>query len=291
MVCLPPHSKLPRRSRRLPAFRWRGARAVGLVLVLGAGLTWASAEGIRTEVDLLLVLAVDTSASISPRQRRLQRNGYVEAFRSSEITAAIRSGARGRIAVAYVEWAGKNTQHLTVPWTVIDGPEAANGFAERLAQSPLRRDFDTSLSGAIAFSMQLILASPFASERNLLDLSANGPNNTGAPVAAARDQAVAAGITINGLPVMTRIYWDGGLYSLEGLDAYFEDCVIGGPGAFILVVRHPEQFAAAIRRKLILEISGGPATLVPASFRTGQVRPRVDCLAGENNLGRLLPAQ
>jgi hypothetical protein len=239
-------------------------------------------------VDLELVLAVDISASISASEQRLQRQGYVEAFRSPDVVAAVQEGASGRIAVAYVEWAGPAVQKLAIGWTLIDGSEAAQGFAAHLESLPLHREFDTSIAGALTFSTAVLAGSPFSSDRRVVDISANGPNNTGPPVAPARDAAIALGITINGLPLMTKIYWDGGLYSIEGLDYYFEDCVIGGPGAFVIAVRRGGELKEAIRRKLVLEIAGGDAQIITAS---AGVRPQhMDCLAGEHNSGRLLPA-
>jgi hypothetical protein len=238
-------------------------------------------------VDLELVLAVDVSASISASEQRLQRQGYVEAFRSPELVAAMQEGGLGRIAVAYVEWAGPAVQSLALGWTLIDGAGAAQAFAARLESLPLRREFDTSIAGALAFSMALFAASSFSSERRVIDLSANGPNNTGPPVAPARDAAIASGITINGLPIMTKMYWDGGLYSIEGLDFYFEDCVIGGPDAFVIAVRRGDELEKAIRRKLVLEIAARKASVIAVAAK---VRPQhMDCLAGEHNSGRLLP--
>jgi hypothetical protein len=246
-----------------------------------------SARERAAEVDLALVLAVDVSASISASEQRLQRLGYVDAFRSPELIGAIAEGASGRIAVAYVEWAGPAVQSLALGWTLIDGGGAAQAFAARLEAVPLRREFDTSLAGALTFSTALFAASPFTSDRRVIDLSANGPNNTGPPVAPARDAAVASGITINGLPIMTKIYWDGGLYSIEGLDFYFEDCVVGGPDAFVVAVRRGDELKDAIRRKLVLEIAARPASVVTVAAKA---RPEhMDCLAGEHNSGRLLP--
>jgi hypothetical protein len=261
------------------------------VLVLMAATVEAapSAGHYSPAVDLELVLAVDVSASISASEQRLQRLGYVEAFRSSEVIKAMSEGASGRIAVAYVEWAGPAVQSLALGWTVLDGEATARAFAARLESLPLRREFDTSIAGALAFSAALFTASPFFSERRIIDISANGPNNTGPPVAPARDAVIASGITINGLPIMTKIYWSGGLYSIEGLDFYFEDCVIGGPGAFVVAVRRSDEFKEAIRRKLMLEIADRGVPLVAAAARLRP--PHMDCLAGEHNSGRLLPAR
>jgi hypothetical protein len=258
-----------------------------LCIVAAAGVAYAEPAG--SHVDLALVLAVDVSASISAREQRLQRQGYVAAFRSPGVVEAIRSGPTGRIAVAYVEWSGPSYQTIRLPWTLVDGRRSAEDVATRLEAEPLSREFDTSLAGAITFSAELLATSPFFSHRKVIDISANGPNNTGPPVAPARDAVLAKGITVNGLPVMVKISWSGGLYSIAGLDFYFEDCVIGGPGAFVLAVRDPNEFKRAIERKLVLEIADRSGIIERAAM---QKRPeRMDCLAGEKNSGRLLPVE
>jgi hypothetical protein len=241
-------------------------------------------------VDLELVLAVDTSASMMPDEQRLQRLGYVEAFRSPQVLDAIRSGPHGRIAVAYVEWADEHVQKLAVPWTLIDSASSALSFATVLADAPLSREFGTSISAALRFSGDQFEGNGFAGEREAIDLSGDGPNDLGGPVEAARDAVVARGITINGLPIMIRMRWGGGLYGIEGLDSYFEDCVIGGPGAFVVPVKKARGFAEAIKRKLVLEISGSPGVKVMtvAEMRRPE---RMDCLSGENAGGRLRPAR
>jgi hypothetical protein len=248
------------------------------------------ADAKELTVDVKLVLAVDVSASISPRDQRLQRAGYVAAFRSPEVIRAIRSGTLGRIAVAYVEWAGPDRQNTRLPWTLVDGPASAERLALSLDAMPLAREFDTSIAGAIRFSAALLRVGPYRSDRNIVDISANGPNNTGPPVAPARNAALAEGITINGLPVMTQTTWSGGLYSIDGLDLYFEDCVIGGPGSFALVVKRQVEFEKAIERKLVLEIASRSALVIRAGLKQMPRRP-IDCLAGEKNSGRILPAE
>ena len=261
------------------------AGLLGVVAVAGIGY----ARPADSHVDLALVLAVDVSASISTREQRLQRQGYVAAFRSPGVIEAIRSGPMGRIAVAYVEWSGPSYQTIAVPWTLVDGSESAENFASRLEAEPLSREFDTSIAGAIAFSAELLASIPFSANRKVIDISSNGPNNTGPPVVPARDAVLAKGITVNGLPVMVKISWSGGLYSIAGLDFYFEDCVIGGPGAFVVAVKHPDEFKRAIERKLVLEIADRSGTIHLAALHK---RPeRMDCLAGEKNSGRLLPVE
>jgi hypothetical protein len=229
-----------------------------------------------TEVDLALVLAVDISGLMDPDEQKLQREGFVEAFRSPVVHKAIQSGMLGRIAVVYAEWAGYSVQHVVVPWTVIEAPEDALEFAERLAQIPVRRGPRTSVSGAIDFSVRLLAESNVDPVRQVIDISGDGVNNQGRSATQARDQAVAEGITINGLPLLLKR--PSGAWDTADLDLYFRDCVIGGPGAFMIPVRERHQFAEAIRTKIIREISdqSPESTLLPV-----QVQPGRDCLADE----------
>jgi hypothetical protein len=256
--------------------RWRQpmlALAAIMIAALGPSLASAGEE----EVDVALVLAVDVSYSMDPEEQALQREGYVEAFRSRAVHEAIRKGTLGRIAVVYGEWAANWDQRVVVPWHVIDNPESAMAFAGRLAAQPTRRGPRTSVSGAIDFGVRLLAESGVTATRRVIDVSGDGANNQGRPVTAARDEAIAQGITINGLPIMLKrptSYWD-----LAELDLYYRDCVIGGPGAFLVPVREREQFPQAIKSKIILEISGRgePEPLV----RRAQTSGTVNCMAGE----------
>lgn len=229
------------------------------------------------DVDLALVLAVDISGSMDRDEQELQRNGYVEAFRNTEVIGAIGQGMRGRIAVTYVEWAGPANQKVVVPWMVIDGADAGRKFAGQLAAAPLSRYRGTSISGSLAFALPVLSVPAFASVRKVIDISGDGPNNMGGPVRDAREAVLNAGITINGLPIV--IKKPNGFYSIPALDIYYEDCVIGGPGAFLVSVESKHEFASAIRRKLVLEIAGRNAELIPASET--ESKPRIDCLIGE----------
>jgi hypothetical protein len=225
-----------------------------LAFLAGALLTSPSRAQPATEVDLALVLAVDISNSMDPEEQELQRDGFVEAFRSALVHEAIKAGMLGRIAVAYVEWAGSSRQTVLVPWTIIEDRESAGGFADRLARAPTQRAPRTSISGAIDFSMRLLQGSAVEPLRQVIDISGDGANNEGRAVTQARDEALARGITINGLPIMlnrARGYWD-----VENLDIYYRDCVIGGSGAFMVPVRERQQFAQAIKTKIIREIAG-----------------------------------
>jgi Protein of unknown function (DUF1194) len=234
--------------------RLLGSRAPGFLAVLVAVLGLAAPAPAAEEVDLALVLAVDISNSMDPEEQELQRKGFVEAFRSPAVQDAIRGGALGRIAVTYLEWAGTAYQTVTVPWTVIEDPESAADFTERLERAPIRRGPRTSISGAIEFGMRMLKESGVDSLRQVIDVSGDGPNNQGRLVTEVRDEALAAGITINGLPIMLKRasgYWD-----VSNLDEYYRDCVIGGAGAFMVPVRERHHFAEAIRTKIIREIAG-----------------------------------
>ena len=200
---------------------WRSLNriAAGCVLVLGLAALPAIAQ---TEVDLALVLAVDISYSMDPEEQALQREGFAEAFRSPLVHDAIRRGMVGRIAVVYMEWAGASDQQVIVPWSVLDNPETILSFAHKIASTPLRRAQRTSLSGAIDFGVQLLARSGFEAMRRVIDISGDGPNNQGRLVMPARDEAVAKGITINGLPIMLR---RPGYLDIPELDVYFKDAV------------------------------------------------------------------
>ena len=208
-----------------------------------------------------------------------QREGFALAFRAPAVIDAIRRGAVGRIAVAYVEWAGAADQRVVVPWTVLDAPETIRAFADRIAAAPLHRAQRTSISGAIDFAARYFAQSGVAATRRVVDVSGDGANNQGRPVTQARDAAVAAGITLNGLPLMLKA---PGTFDIEGLDAYYRDCVIGGPGAFVVPARDRAQFQEAIRTKILREgaaLPGEPRVTLAQS--TLAPSTRTDCLAGE----------
>jgi hypothetical protein len=227
-------------------------------------------------VDLELVLAVDASRSIDADEAALQRKGYIEAISHPDFIRAIKTGVHGRIALSYFEWAGQIRQDTLVPWQVIDSQESAQAFASQIAGSSGDTLRGTSISGALIFATGLISAAPFAEERRVIDVSGDGPNNIGSPVQGARDGAVSAGIVINGLPMLIRPS-----PTYKHLDRYYANCVIGGPGSFMLPVYDMSEFATAIRRKLILEVSGAepPARIVPVADDDEPV----DCLKGERD--------
>lgn len=256
-----------------------------ILLAASVGLAGSLPAQAETEVDLALVLAVDISFSMDPEEQVLQREGFVEAFRSGTVQDAIRRGTIGRIAVTYMEWAGATDQRIVMPWTVIDSPESAAAFANSLAAHPTRRAARTSISGALDFAVKLLGEGPFAATRQVIDISGDGPNNQGRPVVIARDDALARGITVNGLPIMVK---GAGYFDIPDLDLYYRDCVIGGQGAFMVPVRERAQFRDAVRTKIILEVAERPG---PPRFGAvppdSLVRPaqseerRGNCLAGE----------
>ncbi|MCO5090234.1 DUF1194 domain-containing protein [Bosea sp. (in: a-proteobacteria)] len=227
------------------------------------------------EVDVALVLAVDVSYSMDLDELALQRNGYIEAFRSRQLHDAIGKGAIGKIAVTYFEWAGGSFQYVVRPWKVIDGPAAAVAFAEELGEAPTRRGRRTSISAAIDFGVQLLEQSNVAAMRRVIDVSGDGANNDGRPVTAARDDAGAKGIAINGLPVMLK---QASYFDIDNLDGYYSDCVITGPGAFVVPIRDKSQFVEATKTKLLREIAEAPAD---ATLQKAQARSTANCLAGE----------
>jgi hypothetical protein len=239
-------------------------------------LALAATPAIAVPVDLELVLAVDISGSMDTDEQALQRRGYIEAFLHAEVAGAIRSGPYGRIAATYVEWAGPGAQRVTVPWTLIETAADAEDFAAGLAEAPRARFRGTSISGALAFSAPLFENNGYEGLRRVIDVSGDGPNNAGAPVDAARDAAVGTGIIVNGLPIQITAQ----PFGLGGRDlaTYYRDCVIGGPGAFVIPVTEEAQLLEAIRRKLVLEIAGLPAVVFPAAA-AGE--PATDCLVGE----------
>jgi hypothetical protein len=247
---------------------------VGFLLLLAA----APAAAEEVDVDLELVLAVDVSRSMDPEEQALQKEGYLAALQHPEVIAAIRAGFLGRIAVTYVEWAGPGLQEIIAPWTVVDGDDSAKALADGIAAQPVSFLRATSISSALVFAAGLFDGNGFRSPRQVVDVSGDGPNNMGLPVLEARAFALSRGITINGLPIMVNASYFSG-YSIPNLDVYYEDCVIGGPGAFIITVSSMERFAEAVRRKLVLEIAGAPARIAPAQF--AERERRIDCLIGE----------
>ncbi|WP_299404204.1 DUF1194 domain-containing protein [uncultured Roseobacter sp.] len=242
-------------------------------------IIWASfaARAEDMEVDVELFLAVDVSRSMSPAELEIQRRGYAEALTSRQVMDAIDSGLLGRIAITYVEWAGEYSQRVIVPWTLLQSAEDARDIAHQITarfDEGLRR---TSISGALMYAADDFEGNGFAGLRRVIDVSGDGPNNQGRPVLRARDAALERGFIINGLPLMTQDQLSE-IWGIPDLDVYYKNCVIGGPGAFVIPVLAWDQFAQAVKRKLVLEIAGLPARVHPAQY---QSPAPYDCLVGE----------
>ncbi|MCV3240926.1 DUF1194 domain-containing protein [Mesorhizobium sp. ZC-5] len=259
-------------------------------LVAGAALALvvvAAPHGLAAEpVDIELVLAVDVSLSMSPDELEIQRRGYAAALTHDKVLQAIAEGVHGKIAVTYFEWAGSSSHHVIVPWTTIASRADAERVAKQLSALPPNSARRTSISSALEFGADLFAESQFQGMKRVIDISGDGPNNQGPPVDIVRNDVTAQGITINGLPLMT----NGGLsssYDVDDLDKYYTDCVIGGPGAFMVPVNEWSQFPEAIRRKLVLELAG-PASRQWAEEEAlnppvvmAQATSAYDCLIGE----------
>lgn len=241
----------------------------------------SSAAADRTEVDLELLLMVDVSRSMTPDELEIQRHGYAAALHSDHVYAAVQSGLLRRVAMSYVEWG--DTQKEIVGWRLLETREDLGAFAQTLASGISAAQRRTSISAALDFGAQSIGANGYDGLRKVIDVSGDGPNNDGRLVTAARDAALAQGIVINGLPIMTGS-WTGHEWHFEDLALYYESCVTGGPGSFMIPVADWNAFAGAVRRKLVLEMASRPErddVIVPAHHR----RP-YDCLAGETRQRR-----
>ena len=228
-----------------------------LALILAAAASFPAAASAADKVDLLLVLAADVSRSIDNEKFQLQREGYAAAISDQRVLDAIRSGRSGRIGVMFVEWSGVGSQRVLIDWTAIGDAEAAKGFGDRLLEAPRSFADRTSISAAIAFAMDQFARSPYAATRRTIDISGDGTNNSGADVMAARDTALAQGVTINGLVILsdTPLPWNPDHTNPPGgLDNYYRSHVVGGPCAFVLVAENFNSFGEAIK-KMIAEVA------------------------------------
>lgn len=243
----------------------RRTGAVMLLIGLAATPAWPadSPAGPRTEapsVDLLLVLAADVSRSITDEKYELQRKGYAAAMSDPEVLRAIASGPHHRIAVAFVEWAGASSQRLVIPWTAIGDGEEARAFGAAVAAAPRSFADRTAIGAALAFSAALFPAAPFAAERRIIDVSGDGDSNGGPDIQAARDDALARGVTaINGIVILSDstgpAYLVAHTHPPGGLQGYYRQNVAGGPNSFVAVAEDFDSFGRALVRKLIQEIS------------------------------------
>jgi hypothetical protein len=235
-------------------------------------------KGGETQVDVELILATDISYSMDMDELAVQREGYADAIVSKEFLQALKAGPTGKIAITYFEWAASSDQKIIIPWRVIDGPESAGAVADEIRKTPIRRASRTSISGAIYFAMPLFEENQYKGLRRVIDISGDGPNNNGAPVVPARDEALSKGIVINGLPIMVKEP-SYSTMDIDNLDWYYEDCVIGGPGSFVVPIKGREKFKEAIRTKLLQEVAD--RTPAPRVVPVVEKEPRVSCTIGE----------
>ena len=231
-----------------------------LTAVLALILAGATADA--AEVDLELVLLADATGSIDDEEIRFQRQGYADALTSADVLDAIRFGAHARIAVTYIEWGNATSQEVVVAWRVIEDEASAAVFAQALVGEPRRARGRNAIGQALLFGKEQIERNDHEGTRKVIDLSADSANSwNGVPLASAREQVVAAGITINGLAVLCRFC--SGRRVTYDLEKAFEDTIIGGPGAFVVTADDMQRFSLAVKRKLVLEISGRE----PGSFK------------------------
>ena len=230
----------------------------------------------KMEVDLQLAMGSDVSFSVDRAEAKLQRGGYVRAFRHPAILQAIERGRLGRIAVMYFEWGGYQDIHLAVEWTIIKDKKSIEDFARRLETVPGLTSERTSISSAIEFAVAQTETNHFTSARKVIDLSGDGPNNIGHPIVPIRDAAIAQGFTINGLPIINGRPTIAGFPQLPNLDLYFRDCVIGGPRAFHVVANDFKDFGRAIIRKLILEIADAAPPRPLLDLASSRIAPPCD---------------
>ena len=248
-------------------------------LALGSApqTSFAQLSNQPTQVDLELILAVDVSGSMDGEEQRFQRAGYLAAIAHPDVIRAIQSGPNRRIALTYVEWAGNQRQAITVPWRIVSDKASAEAFVAKLAATPVAFLRGTSISSILEFGARYFERSGVRSLKRVIDISGDGPNNIGPPVVPVRDEVLARGIIINGLPVMLAPTLSSRMG--VGLDIYYRDCVIGGPGSFVLPLLKSQDWAVAIRRKLILEIAGWPGRVLRAQLKPPA--PPTDCMIGE----------
>jgi hypothetical protein len=249
-------------------------------LFMATSTFWSVAHAEDLEVDAELVLAVDVSRSMTQHELEIQRRGYAAALTSNQVIAAITGGLLGRVAITYFEWAGDHSHRVIVDWKLVSNRIEAEEFASQLTarfDTSLRR---TSISGALDFASSQFDNNGFTANRRIIDVSGDGPNNQGRPVLAARADSVEKGIIINGLPLMTREGM-GSRFHLDNLDEYYRNCVIAGPGSFVLPVTDWQQFPVAVRQKLVLELAIFPTYRLTNAAFISIAQPEFDCMIGE----------
>jgi hypothetical protein len=255
-----------------------GAFACGVVAATPGQRPDVAEKPAAASVDIELVIAVDISYSMDLDELAVQREGYAQAIVSNEFLRALKAGPNGKIAVTYFEWSAASDQKIIIPWQLIDGPESADSVASEIMKTPIRRGSRTSISGAIQFAMPLFDDDPYRGLRRVIDISGDGANNSGLPITPVRDEALAKGIVINGLPIMIKEP-SYSTMDIDNLDWYYEDCVIGGPGSFVVTIKDRDQFKEAIRTKLLLEVAGRRPE--PQVVPIAEKLPRISCEIGE----------
>jgi hypothetical protein len=236
-------------------------RFVRLLVFAASILALATPSRAEESVDLLLVLASDVSRSVDTRKFQLQREGYAAALSNPRVVDAIRSGPHGRIAICFVEWSGVTSQKLVIDWTIVSDAATARKIGDQLIELPRAFADRTSISAGIEFAMSQLERAPFRGVRRTIDVSGDGTNNSGRDVTLARDEALAKGVTINGLVILSDspLPWNPEHTNPPGgLDGYYRNNVIGGGGAFVMVAENHDSFGQAIVKKMIAEIAFNP---------------------------------
>jgi hypothetical protein len=250
--------------------RRMGGCLLALAALVSSGLAGLTCARAAEQVDLLLALAMDVSRSMEQPKFLLQREGYAAAITNPQVLAAIKSGAHQKIAICFIDWSGAGEQKLVIGWSTIDSAETARHFGDLIFEAPRSFNDRTSIGGGIAFAMAQIERAPYEAERRTIDVSGDGTNNAGRDVQVARDQAVAKGITVNGIPILTELQYSRIPEHTNppgGLEKYYRDNVIGGPGSFVMVAEDFETFGKSMVKKLIAEIAGVPPWRRSASAR------------------------
>jgi hypothetical protein len=233
------------------------------ILMFAVAAAVPGAAAAAEQVDLLLVLAADVSRSIDSGKFQLQREGYAAAIFDPRVLDTIRSGRSGRIGLMFLEWSGSSSQRVVIDWTTVSDAESAKSVGDRLLEAPRSFADRTSISSAIEFAMGQLAHAPYESARRTIDVSGDGTNNAGRDVALARDEALARGVTINGLVILsdTPLAWNPDHTNPPGgLENYYRNNVIGGPGAFVLAAQDFNAFGQAIVRKMIAEVAQAEAS-------------------------------
>src|SRR3954452_23804765 len=226
--------------------------------IIALAFAFCGAARAAEQVDLLLVLASDVSRSVDTRKFELQRQGYAAALSNPRVIDAIKSGPNGRIAICFVEWSGATSQKLVIDWAIVSDMASARKIGDQLLELPRSFADRTSIAAGLEFSLVQLNNAPFEAPRRTIDVSGDGTNNSGRDIASVRDEVLARGITINGLVILsdTPLPWNPEHTNPPGgLDGYYRNNVVGGPGSFVMVAENHDSFGQAIVKKMIAEIA------------------------------------